>query len=205
MPGAQQNSQTNPLIGIERLLVDGNNLLQAMRRGAPAAPAATLVGRLRGVVEMPVRIELVFDGPPDRGLGDTRIASGVTVRYSGRYSADSLLARLVAEAEDASTILVVTDDVDLRHEITRQGGRTAGARWLIGRLERSRLAAPSVGRPKPPIAQPDPGPDDDATPGWRPGRGATTKRGNPKKAPKGAGARPSPARGSSASRSDPHR
>jgi hypothetical protein len=189
-PGAR----TNPLIGTERLLVDGTNLLHALRRGAPAAPPTTLIGRLRGVIEMPTRIELVFDGPPDPGLGHTRIASGLTVHYSGRISADALLANLVREAEHPDTILVVTDDIDLRHEIGRRGGRTASARWLVGRLERSRLAAPSVGQPKPALPPPPSADsDDDAASTWRPGRGATAKKGNPKR------------RSKAASRSDPRR
>jgi hypothetical protein len=183
-----RSSSPNPLEGIERLLVDGTNLLHAIRRGTTAAPPATLVGRLRGVIELPVRIELLFDGPPDPGLGDTRIASGVMVRYSGRLSADAVLARLVAEAENPDTLLVVTDDVELRHQIMRRGGHTASARWLIGRLERSRLQAPSIGRPS--SAGPPPAPAQDRgaeTPGWRPGRGATVKKGNPRRAPRTGG------------------
>jgi predicted RNA-binding protein with PIN domain len=206
---AARTATANPLDGIERLLVDGSNLVHAIRRGLPAAPPATLIGRLRGVIEMPVRIELLFDGPPDPGLRDTRIASGVSVRYSGRLSADFVLARLVTEAENPDTLLVVTDDVELRHQIMRRGGHTASARWLVGRLERGRLMAPSVGRPSPPSAsaappstEPGPGrarqaqaaraegadPSKDDTPdapGWRPGRGATAKKGNPRRAPRG--------------------
>jgi hypothetical protein len=197
MPARRAAAYTDPLEGIERLLVDGTNLLHALRRGAPAAPAATLVGRLRGVIEMPVRIELLFDGAPDQGLRDARIAAGLVVRYSGRMSADALLTRMVGEAVDPGTLLVVTDDVDLRHEITRRGGRTVGALWLIGRLERSRLLSPAIGRPKPPPGagataggdhagtnRGEAGGDGDGAPGWKPGRGATTKHGNPRKAPK---------------------
>ena len=183
MPSRPPVSRTNPLEGIERLLIDGSNLLHALRRGAPAAPAATLIGRLRGVIELPVRIELLFDGPPDPGLRGARIASGLLIRYSGQLSADTLLARMVSEAVNPGALLVVTDDIDLRHEITRRGGRTAGAQWLIGRLDRSRLLAPSVGRPKaPPAAAPETTDDIEPVRGWQPGRGATTKRGNPRKA-----------------------
>ena len=95
-------ARTNPLEGIDRLLIDGSNLLHALRRGEAPAPPATLIGRLRGVIEMPVRIELLFDGPPDPGLRDARIASGLVVRYSGRMTADALLARMVGEAVDLS-------------------------------------------------------------------------------------------------------
>ena len=191
-PHTPASERTDPLEGIERLLVDGSNLLHAMRRGAPGAasfPAAALIGRLRGVIEMPIRIELMFDGPQDRGLGHDRIAAGVMVRYSGRVSADAALAKLVLEAQSPSTLLVITDDVELRHELTRRGARTAGARWLIARLDRARLQSPSVGRPRPSAPPP---PDAaaqeamDARPGWRPGRGATTKRGNPRRVSKSA-------------------
>src|SRR2546430_8306179 len=103
---------------------------------------------------MPVRIELLFDGAPDPGLRDVRIASGVTVRHSGRLTADALLVRMAAEAVDPGTLLVVTDDAELRRELTHRGARTVNTRWLIGRLERSRLQSPSIGRPNRPPPPP---------------------------------------------------
>jgi len=171
------------MVGTERLLIDGTNLLYAIRRGPFPAPAATLIGRLRGVIEPTVRIELVFDGPQDRGLSDSRIASGLTVKYSGRISADSLIAQMVLEASKPATLLIVTDDAELATEVRRRGGRTARTVWLTGRLDRSRLASPSIGRPKPPPPSDSSPADGDAaeTTGWRPGRGATAKKGNGKR------------------------
>jgi hypothetical protein len=197
----------DPLAGTDRLLVDGTNLLHAMRRGQPAAPAATLIGRLRGAIPPHAGIELVLDGPPDRGMHNTRIAAGLIVRYSGRRSADELLLALVEDvrrAAPASTggtrgadrraavdnLLVVTDDHELRLALQARGVRTAGTRWLMGRLDRAGTASPSVGNRRPPRASGQPGsgqpgsgqPGDDADrPGWQPGRGATTKRGNPRR------------------------
>lgn len=182
-------SRRDPLEGIERLLIDGNNLLHAMRRGAAPAPAATVVGRLRAVIPPATRIELVFDGPPDPGSGNVRVASGVTVRYGGRQSADALLARLVAEAapdtiESAATILVVTDDGELAAGLRRRGATTARTAWLIARLGRTTTVSPSIGRSRPPAASPpDEGADDERR--WRPGRGATAKRGNPRRRSRG--------------------
>lgn len=101
-------------------------------------------------------IELVFDGPPDPGLRGQRIASGLIVRYSGRRTADDLLrslideARTVAGTQAAAGILVVTDDAFLRSTIHARGATTIGSRWLIHRLERPRLSAPSVGNRRPP-------------------------------------------------------
>ncbi|HEY2888777.1 MAG TPA: hypothetical protein VGJ17_09190 [Candidatus Limnocylindrales bacterium] len=194
----------DPLVGVERLLIDGTNLLYRMSRtGAAAQPPAALIGRLRAVIPAATRIELVLDGAPEHGLAGVRLAHGLTVRHSGRYSADSLLDRLVADAigsggtaEAAARLgdllLVVTDDRELGTRIRRRGAHVASADWLIGRLERTRLTAPSVGLrrapavPAPSRAGPETGPDglpdeEIERRGWEPGRGATTKTGNPRR------------------------
>lgn len=190
----------DPLAATARLLVDGSNLLHALTRGSgAAAPAATVIGRLRGVVPPTVAIDLVFDGPAERGLRGERIASGLTVRYSGPRTGDDVILSLVDEigraggASATAAILVVTDDRDLRHGLRIRGARTAGCAWLLGRLDRpKRLSSPSVGNARPPHqgmspAGSRPDVDDEVRAGWRPGRGATTKHGNPHRSPKGSG------------------
>ena len=201
----------DPLVGVTRLLVDGTNLLHALARGARGPdrqPPAALIGRLRAAIPAEASIEIVFDGPPERGLKGERIAQGLAVRYSGRYSADTILITLVEDVAVAAgappgggspatdAILVVTDDRDLRHAVARRGARTAGALWLMRRLDRPRLSAPSVGNARPPrrggspvLSQAAPGEDrdDDSIARWTPGRNATRKRGPGKKPPKGAG------------------
>jgi hypothetical protein len=187
--------RSDPLAGTERLIVDGSNLLHALgRRGHGPAPAATLIGRLRGAIPPAVRIELVFDGPPDPGLRGTRIASGLTVRHSGRFSADSLIDRLVADAIGSggtaeaahaagAAILVVSDDLELGRAIRRRGGRTTRAAWLMSRLDRESLSAPAAGNRRRPGQPPaGTGPEEDADERrWRPGRRATKKTGNPRR------------------------
>ena len=196
----------DPLIGVERLLLDGNNLLHAISAGPAAAPQAALIGRLRAVIPADIRIEIVFDGPPDKGLHGTRLAHGLTVRHAGRLTADAMLLRLVMEAtggialSPTPALLVVTDDGRLAQDLRTRGAATLGTSWIVRRLARPRLAAPSVGRPRPPAGSGigdrraasnasiggDPGrPEardaEAARTGWRPGRGATAKRGNPKR------------------------
>jgi hypothetical protein len=197
-------SRRNPLEGVDRLLVDGTNLLHALARGSGGGgragpdrqPPAAVIGRLRGVIPVPTSIVLVFDGPPERGVRGERIAAGVTVQYSGRYSADTILVTLVEDAtmtaDDgtaaADRILVVTDDRDLRVALRRRGARTAGTAWLIGRLEGGRLSSPTIGNARPPrpprIDQPRPGEKVEEGPRWSPGRGATTKTGNGRRRPR---------------------
>ena len=155
-----RHERADPIVGTERLIIDGSNLLHALGRakGRPA-PAATLVGRLRAVIPASVRIELILDGAPDPGLRDTRIASGLTVRHSGSASADRLIERLVADAIGSGgtpeaahaagdAILVVTDDIDLGQRVRRRGSRSAGTPWLTRRLDRGVLSAPSIGAPR---------------------------------------------------------
>ena len=169
----------DPLANTTRLIVDGTNLLHALASGRERLPPAALIGTLRAIIPAGVAIELVFDGPPEPGLRGERIAAGLLVRYAGGRSADSLILALVDDvrATDGSQatagILVVTNDRDLRTRLRMRGARTAGADWLIGRLERGRLAAPSSGNRKPRAE----GSDDPDRAGWAPGRGATAKRG----------------------------
>jgi hypothetical protein len=189
----------DPLFATDRLIVDGSNLLHALTRGggAGAAPPASVIGRLRGVAPASIAIDLVLDGPVERGLRGERIASGLIVRYSGARTGDDVILSLVDEigrlggAEASAAVLVVTDDRDLRHGLKIRGARTAGCAWLIGRLDRPSRKA-SVGNGRPPhqgLAAANTGKDgdDETRAGWQTGRGATTKRGNPRRAPKGSG------------------
>jgi YacP-like NYN domain len=192
----------DPLTGTTRLLVDGTNLLHQLSSGPERQPPAALIGRLRAAIPADIAIELVFDGPAERGLRGERIAHGVSVRYGGRHSADTILVTLVEEVAMAAgapsgggslateSILVVTDDRALRYAIQHRGARTAGASWLMRRMAKSTLSSPSVGNARSPVPprlrQPAPGSvesgQDDATArGWSPGRGATTKKGNGKR------------------------
>jgi hypothetical protein len=196
------------LEGTTRLVVDGTNVLHALTRSPSALPAAALIGRLRAIVPPGVAVVLVLDGSPEHGLVSRRVASGVEVRYSGRFTADEIILRLTEHdfAVETAGLLVVTDDFELAASVRRVGGRTVRNGWLIDRLGRQRLSSPSAGRPeapsigRPPAAaaagpgtsRPDSRPRDPANhnpdeepegPRWSPGRGATRKRGNGRKRP----------------------
>ena len=203
--GSMATIPADPLESTDWLLVDGTNLLHALSKSATAAPRSTLIGRMRAVVPPSVAIDVVFDGPAEPGMRGQRVATGLRVRYGGPRSADAVLLSLVDEVRGTegalatAAILVVTDDRELRHALRLKGARTARADWLLGRLERTERGrrpgmAPSAdpgtaigpGRPRPasPSHMPPPTGDDDAPerPGWQPGRGATAKRGNPRRA-----------------------
>ena len=98
-------------------------------------------------------------------------------------------------ADGTAGLLIVTDDRELKYSARMRGARTAGSAWLLGRLGSGRLASPSIGNPRAPrvpagtAGTSSAGGDGDESErvGWRPGRGATTKRGNPKRSPKAGG------------------
>ncbi len=168
MPTPPEN--TDPLAGVELVLIDGNNLLHALRgRGrqggpggppGPAAapqPASAIIGRIRSAIPPSVRVELILDGSPSGVTG--RLATGMSVEYSRRSTADELilnrLSRQLDEGGPASTwpILAVTDDRALRDGVRTRGGRSAGTAWLLRRLDGTER--PIRGRPgTPPPARP---------------------------------------------------
>jgi hypothetical protein len=199
----------DPLAGTDRLVVDATNLLRALGRGLPSLPPAAVVGRLRAVIPATASVELVFDGPPEPGMRRTRVAAGVVVQYSAPATADGAILSMLERMDVAARagVLVISDDTELRAMAERLGARSARNRWLIGRLERGVLAAPSVGNRRAAGAGTGamaPGPGgrgvtaarlSDATPPrsgdpasaeleerrWSPGRRATVKRGNPRR------------------------
>jgi YacP-like NYN domain len=189
----------SPLEGVDRLIVDGNNLLHAGRRNTTPLPASAVIGRLRAAIPAHIGIELVFDGAPEPGLRGERIAAGLIVRHAGRRSADEAIVSLVQQAREASgaqrgadNLLVVTDDRELRLAVQSHGAATARSAWLLARLARGTLEAPAIGNrrsPRPPEPPNQRSTVDDARTPWTPGRGATRKRGN---ARRGHGPAPRP-------------
>jgi hypothetical protein len=214
-PAPRRPPDRSPLDGTSRLIVDGTNLLYRLGSGAAAPPAAA-IGRLRAVIPAAVDIDLVFDGIGHGVAG--RVAQGMYVRFAGRRTGDDVILDLVSEAVMAAgsgpaagaSVLVVTNDRELRALLAVKGARTVPLQWLLGRLDMPFLSSASPGNKRPPIGlgsgpgapggRGGPGapgglgsgpgapggrggaggPDDDdraGRPGWKPGRGATTKTG----------------------------
>ena len=137
-----RTATTDPLAGVERVFVDGSNLLHALARGSSAAgpaPAGAVIGRLRAFFPPSVAVDLVFDGPAAGGIKG-RLATGLRVSYSGRATADQVIdegvaAQLAADGPAGTWgILVVTDDRGLRDLVNAKGARVAGTGWLMSRL-----------------------------------------------------------------------
>lgn len=127
-------------------------------------PTAALVARLRAAFAAPTEVELILDGhagPTPTG----RVAPGFSVVYSRGVSADHVIAERVVEAfralgpVDADSVLVVSDDREVRSHALRNGVRVQGTAWLAGHLaaravaEGARGAAIGHGRPPRPSSR----------------------------------------------------
>jgi hypothetical protein len=188
--------------GVAALLVDGNNLLHAVAGNAGPASLRGLLPRVVAAVPLEVDAVLVLDGPPDPGAPSrARVRRGLAIRHAGRVSADALIVQLVEARPfpERAEVLVITNDVALADQVRHVGGRTRPVRWLEERLDEpaiTRAPGASIGGPRPgrilrrPAATTDPrGMGDGGTdaerdaerPAWAPGRGATRKRGNPRR------------------------
>jgi predicted RNA-binding protein with PIN domain len=174
----------DPFLGADLFIVDGRNVLGAMRRAGGDLPAQALIARLWTVVGTRTRIIVVFDGIRDGGAIIPERSSRLGVRWSRHESADDVIVRMVADAPHGT--LVATDDIELGQRARAYGAMTVRSRQLVERFARQHAAAPSVGAsraPRPAAARAaEAATDQDPVrAAWKPGRGATHKTGNPKR------------------------
>jgi hypothetical protein len=178
------------------LLVDGDNLLHRVRGTRDEAGERWLLAALRGSLSTGMEAIVVLDGTPGPGQPPVRrIARGLVFRHSGRLDADTVLLDLLAARpyRDRAETAVITDDRSLADRARARGGLARRLDWLVERMDRAarmgdaelaagrRRGAPGLGagpRPKADAAGPATD-DDEALQPWKPGRGATRKRGNP--------------------------
>ena len=88
--------RASPLDGTTRLLVDGTNLLYRHRRGSGRRRRRRSSAGCGRRSRAPSTIDLVFDGVGHGVFG--RVAQKMTVRYSGKRTADDVILDLTSEA-----------------------------------------------------------------------------------------------------------
>ena len=135
---------------IARVLVDGRNVQHALARDTGSSlPAAALVARLRAAFPPPTDVELILDGHPG-GSPQGRVSPGMSVVFTRSSTADFVIGERVTEAfrllgaVDAWSVLVVTDDREVRDHARRTGIRVESTAWLG---ERMRTGGPAGVRP----------------------------------------------------------
>jgi hypothetical protein len=113
----------------------------AGRRGASSLPTSALLARLRAAFSPPTEVELILDGHAGGGPSG-RVAPGFVVTFSRHVSADAVIGERVAAAlvalgpAGAWSVIVVTDDREVRDHARRNGARVEGTTWLSARLAR---------------------------------------------------------------------
>lgn len=177
------------------LLVDGDNLLHDVRGGRDAGGVAWLLPRLSRWRPDHLRIVVALDGHPAPGEASRRRAArGIDFQHAGSRSADDLIIELLSTAPFSARAhcAVVTRDSDLADRARRAGGMTRSVDWLMRQLDGPAGAArqgaagtptASIGQGKPPRPRLSDGArayETERDP-WQPGRGATRKRGNPRR------------------------
>ncbi len=147
---------------ISRVLIDGRNVQHALARDRGSSlPTAALIARLRAAFAPPTAVELVLDGHAGRSP-QGRMAPGLIVVFTKGASADWVIGERVAEAYralgpvDIWSVVVVSDDREVRRHARANGVRVEGTAWLGDRLRGG--AASGVGLPRPPRAPGRPGP-----------------------------------------------
>ncbi len=181
---------------IDVLLIDGDNLLHDVRGSRDEGGVAWLLPRLSGWRPAHLHIIVGLDGHPAPGEASRKKATrGIDFHHSGRRSADDMLIDLLKAQPFAlrARTALVTRDRGLQARATRAGGLTRSVDWLMREVTGTRAAgthgrtgpAPKptgIGQGAPPKQPPSApsGPDDERA-AWQPGRGATKKKGNPRR------------------------
>jgi rRNA-processing protein FCF1 len=185
--GSPAGARDGSFAGLERLLIDGNNLLHRLTGGVDPGALRLLLARLRDALPETVATTLMLDGHPASGTDRRqRVARNLDIAHSGSLTADDALINLIRDQSPAtrSATTVVTDDISLTNRARHLGAHTQRLAWLEAVLAAGggpSTARIGAGRPKSPPAPVEV--DAAEREPWKPGRGATTKRGNPRRRP----------------------
>lgn len=171
-----------PWRGVSRLLIDGNNLLHRVSGSVDEGAQRLLLARLQGVLPPDVHTIVMLDGHPARGTSRRqRVTRNLEIHHAGSLSADDALLYVVRDvpAQDRASVTLVTDDRTLTERARHLGSRTQRLAWLEGTLAAGpgSVSAARIGTGRPPPRPPE---EREREP-WQPGRGATRKRGNPRR------------------------
>ena len=131
-------------------LVDGNNVMAqrvGWHRDKGKARRALMdelaqFARARGV-----RVEVVFDGAPEKHFADGASYRGLRVLYAARGSnADERIKHMVEESRERRTLLVVTSDRALADYVRGCGARVIRSGEFRKQLEEAARAAEEPAR-----------------------------------------------------------
>jgi len=129
------------------LLIDGNNLLYALRDAATNVGPAGLCEMLGRFAGSRQRVRVIFDGPPPpESLAEQIDATGVEAVYAAPQTADELIGEAIAGSSAPRRLTVVSTDRAVRRAARRRRCRVErsddfAARMIRG-LNRPRRRGP---------------------------------------------------------------
>jgi hypothetical protein len=150
MPGAQGSPPDDGDVLL--VLVDGDNLLHAVRGSRDEAGLRWLLPQLRAWLPVGMSVVVMLDGHPAAGEGfRRRVAPGIDIQHSGAWSADAALIGILEARPwgERGLTVVVSDDAELRDRVRRAGGRPRRTAWLVGRLAGTHRAPRRADPPAP--------------------------------------------------------
>lgn len=80
-------------------------------------------------------VTIVFDGQAGHWSGPD--SSGVRVVFSEGEIADTRIVRMVSEAPNKKSVVVVTDDREIRYTVRALGAQVSGVQEFLGRVLKS--------------------------------------------------------------------
>ena len=113
-------------------IVDGDNAAHRLTPGAADHRQSRdkLVAQIAGyAAQAGIDVVVVFDG-----AGDGRSVGRTSVRYAGSVSADTVIERLAAQAQEGREVMVISSDNVLRHVAAKGGVEVMHAGELLSRL-----------------------------------------------------------------------
>jgi predicted RNA-binding protein with PIN domain len=126
-------------------LVDGNNVMAqrvGWHRDKGKARRALMDELARFARARGVRVEVVFDGAPEKHFPDGASYRGIRILYAARGSnADERIKRMVEESRERRTLLVITSDRALADYVRRCGARVIRSGEFRKQLKESALAS----------------------------------------------------------------
>jgi len=132
-------------------LIDGNNLLYAVRNAGLDVGPAGLCAMLGRFADSRQRVRVVFDGPPPPAPQAEQIAeTGVEALYAAPRSADELIAEAVATDTAPRRLTVVSTDRAVRRAARRRRCRLERSDEFADRLMRFINRPPRPGSVEPP-------------------------------------------------------
>ncbi len=122
----------------EIVIIDGNNLLHAVRVLGPTRPPGreTLTRIIeRWATEHGHQVTLVFDGAGPRGaFGRQMQPSRIELVFSGSRTADDCIVERLGTLPNAGRVLVVSDDTAIQYEVRRRRCRCVSTTSFIASL-----------------------------------------------------------------------